>query len=186
MAGARAGLTGARSGLFMEQIRIITEMREEDKRRGRTGIAVRPRFGVWENVPGCLSSGRDPATGKKQPGRDFQQVLRSFIQIEEPHLDVIRPERGRWEYAGAVLGVRSSLAWVTWDAQFLGVPQRRRRVFLVADFAAYSPIQILFIEESVQGNPAQIEGTREALAPAVGGGAAAAGGLGLAGTWNAG
>ena len=186
MTGARAGLAGARSGLFMEQIRIITEMREEDKKRGRTGIAVRPRFGVWENVPGCLSSGRDPKTGKKRPGSDFRQVLRSFLQIEEPYLDVIRPERGRWEYAGAVLGIRSSLAWVTWDAQYFGVPQRRRRVFLVADFAGYSPIEILFIEEGVQGNFAPVEGAWKTLAPAVGDGAAAAGRTGPANAGRAG
>ena len=137
-------------------------------------------------MPGCLSSGRNPATGKKQPGRDFRQVLRSFLQIEEPHLDVIRPERGRWEYAGAVLGVRSSLAWVTWDSQFLGVPQRRRRVFLVADFAGYSPIEILFIEEGMQGNSAQIERAKETPAPTVGSGIAAAGGAGRACEYSAG
>lgn len=148
--GSRAGLAGARSGLFMEQIRIITEMRKEDKRRGRTGIAVRPRLGVWENVPGVYSS---------NGCADFQEVLQAFMRIEEPHFDVIRPETGRWEYAGAMLGVRSSLAWVTWDAQYLGVPQRRRRVFLVADFAGISPIQILFIQDGLRGYPAQIRET---------------------------
>ena len=163
VAGARAGLTGARSGLFMEQIRVITEMREEDKRRGRTGIAVRPRFGVWENVPGCYSSGTPR-------GSDFQAVLQAFMRIEEPYLDVIRPERGRWEYAGIVLGIRSSLAWVTWDAQYLGVPQRRRRVFLVADFAGYCPIQILFIQQSLSGDTAPVEKAGETPAERTGGG----------------
>ena len=117
-------MAGARSGLFAEQIRVIGEMRNAEKRRGRTALAVRPRYGIWENVVGALSSGRDPITREKRPGADFQIVLQSFLQIEEPHLHVVRPETGRWEYAGAVLGVRSCVAWVTWDAQYLGVPQR--------------------------------------------------------------
>ena len=154
----RAGLSGARSGLFSEQIRVIREMREADKRNGRTGIDVRPRFGVWENVPGALSSGRDPATGAKRRGEDFRIVLESFLKIEEPYLHVIGPAAGRWEYAGAVLGSRSCVAWVVWDAQYLGVPQRRRRVFLVADFAGHSPIPILFIQQSLQGHPATFDG----------------------------
>lgn len=108
-AGARKGLSGSRSGLFFEQIRIIKEMREEDKRRGRAGVDVRPRFAAWENVPGAFSSGCPK-------GSDFQAVLEAFLQIEEPHLHVVRPASGRWEYAGAVLGVRSCVAWVTWDS----------------------------------------------------------------------
>ena len=113
-------------------------MRDADRKSGRTGVFVRPRFGIWENVVGALSSGRDPATGQKRPGADFQKVLEAFIQIEEPHLHVVRPEAGRWEYSGAVLGVRSCVAWITWDAQYFGVPQRRRRIFAVADFAGYT------------------------------------------------
>ena len=144
----RAGLAGARSGLFMEQIRIISEMREEDKKRGRTGIAVRPRMAVWENVLGALSSGSPKAS-------DFQAVLEAFLQIEEPHLHVVRPASGRWEYAGAVLGVRSCVAWVTWNSKYLGVPQERRRLFLVADFGGCRPIQILFNQKSLPGYPAQ-------------------------------
>lgn len=132
MAGMRAGLNGARSGLFMEQIRIIQEMRDADRKSGRTGVHIRPRFGVWENVVGALSSGRDAETGQKKPGADFQKVLEAFLQVEEPYLHVVRPETGRWEYAGGILGVRSSMAWIVWDAQHFGVPQRRRRVFLVA------------------------------------------------------
>ena len=144
----RAGLAGARSGLVMEQIRIISEMREEDKKRGRTGIAVRPRMAVWENVLGALSSGSPKAS-------DFQAVLEAFLQIEEPHLHVVRPATGRWEYAGAVLGVRSCVAWAVWGAEHFGVPQRRRRVFAVTDFAGFCPIQILFEQKSLPGYPAE-------------------------------
>ena len=86
MAGMRAGLNGARSGLFMEQIRIIQEMRDADRKFGRTGIHIRPRFGIWENVVGALSSGRDAETGQKKPGADFQKVLEAFLQVEEPYL----------------------------------------------------------------------------------------------------
>ena len=148
MAGMRAGLNGARSGLFMEQIRIIQEMRDADRKSGRTGVHIRPRFGVWENVVGALSSGRDAETGQKKPGADFQKVLEAFLQVEEPYLHVVRPETGRWEYAGGILGVRSSVAWIVWDAQHFGVPQRRRRVFLVADFAGYSAIPILALSQT--------------------------------------
>ena len=162
VAGARAGLAGERSGLFMEQIRIVKEMRNADKLLGRTDDAVRPRFCVWENVPGAFSSAE---------GEDFRAVLESFIQIEEPSLDVARPASGRWEYAGAVLGVRSCVAWVTWDAQYFGVPQRRKRIFLVTDFAGYSPIQILFDQNRLLGNPAPGGGARQSAAAAVGTGA---------------
>lgn len=144
VAGARAGLAGERSGLFMEQIRVIKEMRNADRKRGRTGNAVRPRFGCWENVPGAFSS----ATGD-----DFQAVLEEFLHVGEPHLHVIRPPAGRWEYTGAVLGVQSCVAWTTWDAQHFGVPQRRRRIFLVADFSGYSPIQILFEPNGLPRDP---------------------------------
>ena len=148
IAGARKGLDGARSGLFWEQIRIITEMREADKKRGRSALDVRPRIGVWENVPGAFSSG-------EPKGSDFQTVLEAFMRIEEPQIHVVRPPTGRWEYAGAVLGVRSSVAWATWNARHFGVPQERRRIFAVADFGGYRSIQILFIQESLPGYPAQ-------------------------------
>lgn len=167
-AGLRAGLTGARSGLFMEQIRIIQEMRDADRKSGRTGVHIRPRFGVWENVVGALSSGRDAETGQKKPGADFQKVLEAFLQVEEPYLHVVRPETGRWEYAGGILGVRSSMAWIVWDAQHFGVPQRRRRVFLVADFAGYSAIPILAIPDSVPGYPAPRSLPRQIAATLIG------------------
>ena len=123
-------------------------------------------------MPGALSSGRDPVTREKRPGADFQIVLQSFLQIEEPYLHVVRPETGRWEYAGAVLGIRSCVAWVTWDAQYLGVPQRRRRVFLVADFAGHSPIPILFIQQSLQGHPATFGGAGQTASGGLGAGLA--------------
>ena len=168
VAGARAGLAGARSGLFMEQIRIIQEMRDADRKSGRTGIHIRPRFGIWENVVGALSSGRDAETGQKKPGADFQKVLEAFLQVEEPYLHAVRPETGRWEYAGGILGVRSSMAWIVWDAQHFGVPQRRRRVFLVADFAGYSAIPILAIPDSVPGYSAPRSLPRQIAATLIG------------------
>ena len=130
-------------------------MREADKQRGRSDLDVRPRYGIWENVPGAFSSAE---------GEDFRLVLQAFLQIEEPSLHVIGPADGRWEYAGILLGDRSCVAWVTWDAQYLGVPQRRRRIFLVADFAAYSPIEILFIPNSLQGHPTPGSRTWQAAA----------------------
>ncbi len=168
VAGARAGLAGSRSGLFMEQIRIIKEMRDADKKRGRTGLAVRPRFGCWENVPGAFSSAE---------GKDFRAVLQAFIGIEEPQAHVAGSPSGRWEPAGAILGVRSSLAWGTWDAQYFGVPQRRRRIFLVADFAGYSPIQILFEQGRLFGDTAKGGGTRKGAAAPAPGGAGTSGGV---------
>ena len=107
------------------------------------------------NVPGAFSSAE---------GEDFRLVLQAFLQIEEPSLHVIGPAAGRWEYAGILLGDRSCVAWVTWDAQYLGVPQRRRRIFLIADFAGYSSLEILFIPDCLQGNPAPVGGTGERIA----------------------
>ena len=170
VAGLRAGLAGERSGLFMEQIRIVKEMRHADRFRGRTDESVRPRYCIWENVPGAFSSAK---------GKDFQAILEEFLHVEEPSLDVVRPASGRWEYAGAVLGVRSSVAWVTWDAQYFGVPQRRKRIFLVADFAGYSPLQILFDQSRLLGDPAPGEGARETAAAAVGAGPESTGGANL-------
>lgn len=176
VAGMRAGLTGERSGLFMEQIRIIREMRDADRRYGRTGVDIRPRFGIWENVVGALSSGRAPETGQKKPGADFRAVLEAFLQIEEPDLHVAGPAAGRWEYTGGILGVRSSVAWATWNAEYFGVPQRRRRIFLVADFAGYSAIPILTIPDSVPGHPAPRGLPRQIAAALIGSRFADAGG----------
>ena len=111
VAGARAGLTGSRSGLFMEQVRVIKEMRSTDIQRGRSTKYIRPRFGVWENVPGAFSSG-DPK------GEDFRIVLEEFLRIGFDSVYVPRPYTGRWEPAGRILlGDSFSLAWRVLDTQ---------------------------------------------------------------------
>lgn len=152
VAGARAGLAGARSGLFMEQVRIVKEMRAEDERRGRTAHAIRPRYMVWENVPGAFSSG-------EPKGEDFRIVLEEICRIKSNTVYVPRPERS-WESAGLiVLGDTFSLAWRVLDAQYWGVAQRRRRIFLVADFAGLSAGKILFEQDSLLGYSQESKGT---------------------------
>ena len=129
VAGARAGLAGARSGLFMEQIRITKEMRNADILRGRSGIFVRPRFLCWENVPGAFSSG----TPKHE---DFRIVLEEIIRVCFPEEHIPGPYPHPWPDTGEiVLDNEFSLAWRCLDAQYWGVAQRRKRIFLVADFA---------------------------------------------------
>ena len=150
VAGARAGLAGARSGLFMEQTRLVKEMREADEQRGRTDQLIRPRFLVWENVPGAFSSG-------EPKGEDFRIVLEEIVRIKVSGISVPRPDTGRWESAGRILlGTDFSLAWRCIDAQYWGVPQRRKRIFLVADFAGRSAPQILFDQPSLYGYPAPV------------------------------
>lgn len=143
IAGNRSGLAGERSGLFMEQIRVIKEMREASKKSGRTGEFVQCRYAIWENVPGALSS-----HGKGTPkGADFQKVLTEFVRIAEPDApDVPLPEKGKWPKAGWLYDEmgRWSVAWKQHDAQFHGVPQRRKRIALVADFGGgHSPNHII-------------------------------------------
>lgn len=158
IAGKRAGLAGARSGLFMEQIRIVKEMREHDRKSGRTGDMVRPRFMVWENVPGAFSSNK---------GRDFAAVLEEIIRIAEPEApDIEVPEKG-WPTWGGYhdeVGGRWSVAWRVHDAQHWGVPQRRRRISLVADFGGDTAGEILFERKSVSRHPAESGTARERLA----------------------
>ena len=147
VAGKRAGLAGARSGLYMEQVRIVREMRERDRAAGRTGINVRPRFMVWENVPGAFSSNK---------GWDFAAVLEEVIRIAEPQAPAVDvPDKG-WPTWGGYRDVDGgwSVAWRVLDAQYWGVPQRRRRIALVADFAGASAHEILFNRNGVQGHPA--------------------------------
>ena len=141
VAGKRAGLDGERSGLFMEQIRIKKEMRENDRRNGRTDEFIRPRFMVWENVPGAFSS---------NGGEDFRIVLEETARIADETAVIPRLEGGqKWSSAGAILGDGWSIAWRVHDAQFWGVPQRRKRIALVADFGGQSAPEILFERKSV-------------------------------------
>lgn len=160
IAGKRAGLAGARSGLFMEQIRVIKEMREHDKRLGRAGELIRPRYMVWENVPGAFSSNK---------GRDFAAVLEEIIKIVEPEAPGIEvPEKG-WPTWGGYhdeMGGRWSVAWRTHDAQYWGVPQRRRRISVVADFGGDTAHEILFDRKSVPGNIAESGSAGEGFAEA--------------------
>jgi DNA (cytosine-5)-methyltransferase 1 len=137
-----AEIEKTRSGLFMEQIRIVKEMREADAKRGRTGQFIRPRFMVWENVPGAFSS---------HNGEDFRIVLEETCRIVDGSVHISRPSEG-WPTVGAIMGKGFSLAWRVLDAQYWGVPQRRRRIFLVADFAGFSAAKILFKSESMPGN----------------------------------
>lgn len=149
VAGARAGLSGARSGLFMEQIRIVKEMRDADIHRGRTGVSVRPRFMVWENVPGAFSSG-------EPKGEDFRVVLEEIVGIKKAGIHVPKPYPWGWQSAGRIiLGDDFTLAWRVLDAQYWGVAQRRKRIFLVADFGGRSADKILFDPESLPGYFAQ-------------------------------
>lgn len=143
VAGKRAGLSGERSGLFMEQIRIIKEMREKDARSGRTGTDIRPRFMVWENVPGAFSVNK---------GRDFAAVLEETIRVAEPEAPDIPVPRNGWTTAGCYMGDGWSVAWRVLDAQYWGVPQRRRRIALVADFGGQSAPEILFKPKSMSGH----------------------------------
>lgn len=125
IAGKREGLDGSRSNLFREQIRIIKEMRESDRAAGRTGTQIRPRYMVWENVPGAFSSNK---------GKDFQAVLQEIVSITDEESNVPLPPKGKWQTAGCIMGDHFSIAWRVLDAQYWGVPQRRKRIYLVADF----------------------------------------------------
>ncbi len=135
MAGRRDGLDGKRSSLFYEAVRIIKEMRCATNGKY-------PRYIVWENVPGAFSSNR---------GEDFKAVLEAVIGIVEPNTQVPMPEKARWPYADLYMGDGWSLAYRTLDAQYWGVPQRRRRIYLVADFTGRGAGKILFEREGLQG-----------------------------------
>lgn len=133
VAGKRAGLDGEQSVLFYEAIRIIKEMR--CKTNGQY-----PRYAVWENVPGAFSSNK---------GEDFKAVLEAIIGVCESETSVSIPEKGRWPYSDSYVGEGWSVAYRTIDAQYFGVPQRRRRIYLVADFAGRCAGEILFEPESM-------------------------------------
>lgn len=137
VAGKRQGLNAERSGLFFQAIRIIKEM------RGATNGKY-PRFAVWENVTGAFSS---------NGGEDFRCVLEEFCKIKDADLPVPKPEK--WTKAGEIMGEKFSVAYRTFDAQYWGVPQRRMRVYLVADFAGGCASKILFKSEGVSGYSAE-------------------------------
>lgn len=131
IAGKREGLHGNRSGLFNEAIRIVKEMRIATN-------GEKPRYIVWENVTGAFSSNK---------GEDFRVVLEEVCKIKDESVSVPKPNK--WNRAGKIMGDNYSVAWRTFDAQFWGVPQRRKRIYLVADFAGGSAGKILFESEGL-------------------------------------
>ena len=155
VAGKRSGLQGERSGLFMEQIRVIKEMRAHDKANGRTADAVRPRYMCWENVPGAFSSA---------DSEDFRAVLEETCRIADSAVSVPRPPGGVWQSAGAILGEEFSLAWRVYDAQHWTLAQRRKRIYLVADFGGRTAPQILFEQDRLFGYTPESEETWQGAA----------------------
>ena len=139
VAGKRAGLGGQQSCLFYRAIRIVEEMRCATDGKY-------PRFIVWENVPGAFSSNK---------GEDFKAVLEAVCSVKGEGVPVPGPPKGKWANAGNIVGDGFSLAWRVLDAQFWGVPQRRKRIYLVADFAGGSAGKILFESEGVSGYSAE-------------------------------
>lgn len=153
VAGKRAGLDGERSGLFMEQIRIIKEMRDESRRllsiqgTDYNRRDIKPRYMVWENVAGAFSS---------NGGEDFRAVLEETARIAEGGVCIPQlPEGQRWPHAGCIMGNGWSIAWRLHDAQYWGVPQRRKRISLVADFGDNTAPKVLFEQKSMPGDPKQ-------------------------------
>lgn len=137
IAGKRSGLEGSRSGLFFDAIRIIKEMREATDGKY-------PRYAVWENVPGAFSS---------NGGDDFRAVLKEFCSIRYEETDIPEPEK--WSHAGLIMGEGFSLGWRLLDAQYWGVPQRRKRIYLVTDFDGERAGSILFESEGLSGYSAE-------------------------------
>ncbi len=136
VAGNRAGLDGSRSSLFLEAVRIFKEMRESTN-------GIYPDIVVWENVPGAYSSHK---------GEDFRRVLEEIAGVADPTVSVPRPAGGKWNACGCVMGDGYSIAWRTLDAQYWGVPQRRKRIFLAADFGGGRAPEILFKREGLRGD----------------------------------
>lgn len=148
MAGKRLGFDDDRSVLFLDAARIIKEMRTATN-------GMYPTFAVWENVPGAFSS---------NGGEDFRAVLEELARVEQPDVSIPRPPRGgRWSKAGAIAGNGWSLAWRQLDAQYWGVPQRRKRIALVADFGGQRAAEILFERTSLSRNPDESIKTWEAF-----------------------
>ena len=150
VAGKRAGLNAERSGLFFQAVRIIKEMRCATNGKY-------PRFAVWENVAGAFSSGG---------GEDFRCVLEELCKVKDPDISIPKP--AKWEKSGEILGEGFSLAYRTVDAQHWGVPQRRMRIYLVADFAGTSASKVLFESEGVSGYSAESFRTWQEIARSFG------------------
>lgn len=148
IAGLQKGLSDERSGLFLEAIRIIKEMRCATNGKY-------PKLSLWENVPGALSS---------NSGEDFRIVLEEFIKIIEPEATMPPAPKGGWPYADAYMGDGWSLAYRTFDAQYWGVPQRRRRIYLVTDFIGGCATGILFKREGLRGDFTQGKSPRQRIA----------------------
>lgn len=134
IAGKREGLDGKKSNLFYEAIRVIKDMRECTNGK-------QPRYIIWENVPGAFSSNK---------GEDFRCVLESICKIKEDNTSIPKPTK--WTSSGEIVDRTFSLAWRVLDARYFGVPQRRKRIFLVADFNGSSASEILFDQTSMRGN----------------------------------
>lgn len=158
IAGKRAGLSGERSGLFMEAVRIIKEMREATN-------GEYPKYAVWENVPGAFSSNK---------GEDFRAVLEELARIKEAGISIPVPDKSKWAKAGLITGDDWSIAWRTMDAQYWGVPQRRLRISLVLDLTGGRAGEILFEPESLRGHFAPGITPGQAVAGAVENGAGTA------------
>lgn len=170
VAGKRAGIhEGQRSNLFFEAIRIIKEMRAATNGR-------HPTFAVWENVIGAFSSNH---------GEDFRCVLEEFVKICGGGYTVPRPDKGKWRPAGEILGDGFSVAWRQLDAQYWGVPQRRKRIYLVADFAGGRAGEILFERESLRGHPASGRATGQGAAADAPGSAGGSRGARCLNPWDA-
>lgn len=142
--GNRKGLAGNRSGLFIEQIRVVKEMRERSKSDGRADEFVQPRFMLWENVPGALSS----PPGNK--GADFQAVLTECVRVKEENAPDVPIPKGGWSNAGVLMGRGWSIAWKISDLQYFGCPQRRKRLALLCDFNGMAAPEIVFEQYSAR------------------------------------
>ncbi len=140
---SRQGLSGSRSNLFMEAVRIIKEMREATN-------GIYPRFAFFENVPGAFSAG-------KPKGEDFRIILEELLKVIDPTIAIPRPPGGAWSTAGYIVGDGNfDLAWRVLDAQWWGVPQRRRRIHLIVSYRGKRAGKILFEREGLSRNFAEI------------------------------
>lgn len=163
IAGDGTGLDGVESRLFFDMIRIIKEMREHDRSmRGADWFDIRPRYVVWENVPGAINK-----------TEDFGRILTEFVRIAEPDAPgVPLPEKGKWSKAGCLYDMdgRWSLAWRVHNSQFWGVAQRRRRCALVLDLGGRSASEILFERKGNRGNSEAKQGEEQASSDGTGDG----------------